>query len=165
MPNWLRQRAGHEGGATTEVAMINVILHAKESLRLAFPFVDSASTDILQQLGYAWKRGCTIQILCRDASSLEGLGVGADFVDALRRCRLGAACRVPASAGGIKWTFHAKVLIADDTRAYVGSANLTKASLVDQAEVGLLISDSAVLQELKTWYSSLWSALARNDVC
>lgn len=61
----------------------------------------------------------------------------------------------------MKWTFHAKVMIADESTAYVGSANVTKASLTDQAEVGILVSDVAILRDLKTWYSSLWSVLIR----
>ncbi|MHB8363436.1 MAG: phospholipase D-like domain-containing protein [Vulcanimicrobiaceae bacterium] len=64
----------------------------------------------------------------------------------------------------VKRTFHAKVLIADEVSAYVGSANLTKASHSDQAEVGILISEAAVIRDLRTWFSSLWSAMVRNDV-
>lgn len=159
MPDWLRPASFTSGTATTEVAMINVILHAKSSLRLAFPFIDAASADVLRQLGYAWKRGCTVQILCRDMSSLDSQGLDADFIAALRNCRDGAACRVPIWVENVKWTFHAKVLIADEVSAYVGSANLTKSSLTDQAEVGVLISDGPILKDLRAWYSSLWSAL------
>lgn len=43
--------------------MVNVILHAKSSLRLAFPFIDMASADVLKQLEYAWRRGCSVQVL------------------------------------------------------------------------------------------------------
>lgn len=159
MPTWLRATTFESPTATTEVAMINVILHAKSSLRLAFPFIDSASKDVLRQLNYAWRRGCSVQVLCRDISSLDGLGLDLDFIAALRKCRQGAACRIPVSINNVKWTFHAKVLIADDSCAYVGSANLTKSSLTDQAEVGILIYDSAILSDLRAWYSSLWSAM------
>lgn len=160
MPAWLRPTTFATPTATTEVAMINVILHAKTSLRLAFPFIDAASADVLQQLGYAWKRGCSVQILCREMSSLDALGLQGDFIAALRENRHGAACRIPTRVDNVKWTFHAKVLIADEVGAYVGSANLTKSSLMDQSEVGILIFDAAILKNLKVWYSSLWAALS-----
>jgi phosphatidylserine/phosphatidylglycerophosphate/cardiolipin synthase-like enzyme len=163
MPSWLHPDAFASTIATTEVAMVNVILHAKDSLRLAFPFIDAASADVFKQLEYAWRRGCSVHILCRDAATFDGLGLERAFVDALRECRLRAACRVPTSTGNVKWTFHAKVLIADEVTAYVGSANLTRASLTDQAEVGILISDVVILRDLRTWYSSLWSALVHAD--
>ncbi len=159
MPRWLYPASFASSVATTEVAMVNVILHAKSSLKLAFPFIDMASADVLKQLEYAWRRGCSVQVLCRDIETFDGLGLEREFVDALRECRLGAACRVSTWAGNVKWTFHAKVMIADEITAYVGSANLTKASLTDQAEVGILVSDVAILRDLKSWYSSLWSVL------
>jgi phosphatidylserine/phosphatidylglycerophosphate/cardiolipin synthase-like enzyme len=159
MPVWLHPEAFGSWVATTEVAMINVILHAKRSLKLAFPFIDAASRNVFKQLEYAWRRGCSVQILCRDFGNVESMGLGIDFEIALAQSRDGAACRIPTAVDNVKWTFHAKVLIADESSAYVGSANLTRASLADQAEVGILVSDPAVLQDLRTWYSSLWSAL------
>jgi len=104
-----------------------------------------------------------VQVLCRDVSLLDQLGLDREFIKALRECRRGAACRVPISARGAKWTFHAKVMIADEITAYIGSANLTKASLIDQAEVGVLISDAAILRDLKAWYVMVWSMLARSE--
>jgi hypothetical protein len=161
MPVWLHAEAFAASIATTEVAMVNVILHAKTNLKLAFPFIDTASATVLKQLEYAWKRGCSVQVLCRDASSLDGLGLDHQFISALRTGRSGASCRVPTSVDNVRWTFHAKVMLADEVTAYLGSANLTKASLASQAEVGILISDAAILRDLRNWYSLLWSALAQ----
>lgn len=163
MPRWLRLDSFGSAVASTEVAMVNVILHARSSLRLAFPFIDAASRDVFKQLEYAWRRGCSIQVLCREIDNIRAMDSQADFVAALLDCRDGAACRVPTYVDNVKWTFHAKVLIADEVSAYVGSANLTRASLTDQAEVGILISDASVLKDLRVWFSSLWSALVRND--
>jgi phosphatidylserine/phosphatidylglycerophosphate/cardiolipin synthase-like enzyme len=62
------------------------------------------------------------------------------------------------------WLAHAlPVVIAEEVSAYVGSANLTKASLSDQAEVGMLIYEAAVIKDLRTWFSSLWSPLVLAD--
>jgi phosphatidylserine/phosphatidylglycerophosphate/cardiolipin synthase-like enzyme len=159
MPSWLNRSSFGSAVATTEVAMVNVILHARSSLKLAFPFIDAASIEVLEQLQYAWRRGCSVQVLCRDVANFDGLGLDRAFTDALRDSRQGAACRIPAKVNNETWTFHAKVMIADEVTAYVGSANLTRASLANQAEVGLLISDQGILADLKIWYSALWSAL------
>ncbi len=140
--------------------MVSVILHAKKTLRLAFPFVDRASEMIFRQLSYAWRRGCAIQLLCRDTSALERLQADPDLLRALRENRDGAAVRGPFSAvSGELWTFHAKVLIADQVQAYVGSANLTRSSLRDQAEMGMLVTQPDVLLDLHAWYSVLWNSL------
>jgi phosphatidylserine/phosphatidylglycerophosphate/cardiolipin synthase-like enzyme len=159
MPLWLRSASFASIVASTEVAMINVILHARSSLKLAFPFIDAASRDVFKQLEYAWLRGCSLQILCRETGNVKAMGLRDDFVVALLESKAGASCKVPTYVDNVKWTFHAKVLIADDVSAYVGSANLTKASLSDQAEVGILISEPVVIKDLRTWFSSLWSAL------
>lgn len=163
MPSWLRSASFASDVASTEVAMINVILHARNSLKLAFPFIDNSSHDVFQQLEYAWARGCSVQILCRETGSIKAMGLRDDFVKALIHSKAGASCKVPANVDNAKWTFHAKVLISDDVSAYVGSANLTKASLSDQAEVGILISEATVIKDLRTWFSLLWSAMVRND--
>lgn len=164
MPSWLRSASFASDVASTEVAMINVILHARSSLKLAFPFIDGSSRDVFQQLEYAWARGCSVQILCRETGNIKAMGLRDDFVEALIDSKAGASCKVPTNVDNVKWTFHAKVLIADDVSAYVGSANLTKASLSDQAEVGILISEATVIKDLRTWFSLLWSAMVRNDV-
>lgn len=161
MPSWLRSVSFASNVASTEVAMINVILHARSSLKLAFPFIDGSSRDVFKQLEYAWVRGCSVQILCRETGKIEAMGLSGEFVSALIDSKAGASCKVPTYVDNVKWTFHAKVLIADEVSAYVGSANLTKASLTDQAEVGILVSDPSVIRDLRTWFSALWSALIR----
>jgi phosphatidylserine/phosphatidylglycerophosphate/cardiolipin synthase-like enzyme len=40
-------------------------------------------------------------------------------------------------------TFHAKVLLADDDEAYVGSANMTKWSFEQSLELGVLVRGRA----------------------
>lgn len=161
MPSWLRSATFATNVASTEVAMVNVILHARNSLKLAFPFIDAASCDVFKQLEYAWLRGCSIQILCRETGNIKSMELRDDFVAALINSKAGASCRVPTQADNVRWTFHAKVLIADEISAYVGSANLTKASLSDQAEVGVLITEAAIISDLRTWFSALWSTLLR----
>lgn len=95
MPSWLRSATFASNVASTEVAMVNVILHARDSVKLAFPFIDAASRDVFKQLEYAWLRGCSIQILCRETDNIKSMGLQDNFVAALLDSRAGASCKVP----------------------------------------------------------------------
>jgi phosphatidylserine/phosphatidylglycerophosphate/cardiolipin synthase-like enzyme len=55
-------------------------------------------------------------------------------------------------------TLHAKLIIADGTYAYLGSVNLTRASLDQNREVGVLIEDPAVVAALKAQADADWNA-------
>ena len=52
---------------------------------------------------------------------------------------------------------HAKVVIVDGQRAFVGSQNFTATSLDQNREVGILIADPVVLQRLQQTFESDWS--------
>lgn len=50
---------------------------------------------------------------------------------------------------------HAKVVISQD-KAYLGSANLTSSGLLRRTEMGILIDDKILLQELDAWFDENW---------
>ena len=56
---------------------------------------------------------------------------------------------------------HAKMLLADGERAYVGSANLTDTSLHYNFEVGLLVEDRAIVAALERMFDYVFSFSAR----
>jgi cardiolipin synthase len=53
---------------------------------------------------------------------------------------------------------HAKILIADGSRAFVGSENFSPTSLNRNRELGILISDSKTIQTLSATFNIDWSA-------
>jgi len=55
---------------------------------------------------------------------------------------------------------HAKVLIADGGRAYVGSACLTDTSVNYNVEMGLLVTDEAVIAQLERFFDYLFGHVA-----
>lgn len=57
-------------------------------------------------------------------------------------------------------TFHAKVVVADDTLAYVGSANLLSSSEGLSLETGLLVEGGAAAQVARLVYAVLRVAWA-----
>ncbi|MYB77738.1 MAG: hypothetical protein F4X83_11755 [Chloroflexi bacterium] len=52
---------------------------------------------------------------------------------------------------------HAKVVIVDGQRAFVGSQNFTATSLDQNREVGILVADPVALQRLQQTFESDWS--------
>jgi len=51
---------------------------------------------------------------------------------------------------------HAKLIIADFERAYVGSINLTSQSLDHNRELGILVSQPNILERLNTYFTNDW---------
>ena len=51
---------------------------------------------------------------------------------------------------------HGKTILIDDTKAYLGSVNLTSASMDDNRELGIVVSDSVVVKELDTTFTKDW---------
>lgn len=58
---------------------------------------------------------------------------------------------------------HAKVVIGQG-KAYLGSANLTSSGLLRRTEMGILIDDDILLQELNTWFDENWLDTAPPDL-
>lgn len=54
---------------------------------------------------------------------------------------------------------HAKVLIGDEAAVF-GSLNFTKEALTRRFELGCVVTDSGVLEELRRWFDALWDQVA-----
>lgn len=57
---------------------------------------------------------------------------------------------------------HAKALVSRES-AYIGSANMTNSGILGKTELGLLLHDAALLDELNYWVESLWSHSSSPD--
>jgi phosphatidylserine/phosphatidylglycerophosphate/cardiolipin synthase-like enzyme len=51
---------------------------------------------------------------------------------------------------------HAKLIIIDDAKAYIGSVNLSSQSMDENRELGILLSQSDILQELTNYFDNDW---------
>ena len=123
----------------TGETMVQLTVEATTSLRLATPFIDRPGLTFLSDpLAAATARGVRLEILLPTRSShaddalnnLEKSIVRDGSIDHLQISRL----RPDAP-----WA-HLKVLTADASAAYVGSANITRAGLAgDNLELGVLV--------------------------
>lgn len=50
---------------------------------------------------------------------------------------------------------HAKAVISE-IAAYTGSANLTNSGVLRKTELGLLLKEKSLIEEMQTWFESLW---------
>lgn len=55
-----------------------------------------------------------------------------------------------------KYLIHAKVIIADNKRAILGSINLTNASIDKNRELSVITQDPIVIRELSKTFDSDW---------
>lgn len=65
--------------------------------------------------------------------------------------QLGVSVRYLASP-----TIHAKMIVVDGVRGYIGSVNLSTNSMTNNREVGLLMTDPGILQTLTSTFTSDW---------
>lgn len=132
-----------------DLELRRIVLRADESLRVATPYW-GPDERVVQDVATAPNRGVETQILTRevvdpntneqtvsaltdlvaavDEDSLDSLSI-ADFYEREHGVQTGAT--------------HAKVMVADEEVAYVGSANLTKLSLSNNYEFGVLLRGDA----------------------
>ena len=87
----------------------------------------------------------TLIVRGRDADELHLLRVnGARFRDLNVRVMSYAIAHDPDERSAVIETFHAKILVADNDHAYIGSANMNRASRDFSMECGVLISGPCV---------------------
>jgi phosphatidylserine/phosphatidylglycerophosphate/cardiolipin synthase-like enzyme len=55
---------------------------------------------------------------------------------------------------------HAKVIIADNKEAFVGSENFSSTSLDQNRELGIIVSDPAVVSQLSATFAKDWQSAA-----
>jgi cardiolipin synthase A/B len=53
---------------------------------------------------------------------------------------------------------HAKMMVADGSSAFVGSENISRNSLDNNRELGLIFSDQSLITTLQTTFQQDWSA-------
>lgn len=106
--------------------------------------------DVIAALAAAAGRGVKVEILMTDSSSWH------DAFNYLQS--QGAQIHVYSSYVHAPLYIHAKMIIADDTQAFLGSENFSTNSMEMNRELGLLISNKNVLSQLEQTFASDWSS-------
>jgi phosphatidylserine/phosphatidylglycerophosphate/cardiolipin synthase-like enzyme len=110
-------------------------------------FVAFEVESVSQELVAAISRGVLISILLERPKS-QGGNVDVDSLSAMRRSAPGAQLYIWADAVLAGGSMHAKCAVADEGIAFITSANLTRAALERNIELGILIRGGDVPRDL-----------------
>lgn len=137
--------AGLWGMVDTKEVLPGLAEQATHRFCVMTPFIDEVGVPVVMNLFHR-SRKCPRRSLIIRATPEGGLPAAVRGVQAelsaqgvqIRSLRIDR----PESAG--YETFHAKVVLADDREAYVGSANMTRWSFEQSLELGVLVRGRAV---------------------
>lgn len=158
LPPTIREGLGPEGPPlrTTYEAFSELFRSARSSLKIFAPYVDPTFTGLMAGVA------AEVQVVTTICT-----GRGGKLNAVLERC-------ASAAAGGrvfvrylneqrkqtLMYQMHAKLVLADGARAYVGSANLTDTSIHYNLELGLLVDDPGMTRSLERIFDHLFKNVA-----
>lgn len=131
----------------TDESFMSLASQARERLRVMTPFLDRHGAEWVCDLFAHTAPHVSRELILRYASNMshpnfpEGLSTSG-----ARLQELGVVVfdyTIPRESGKGIETFHAKLVLADATRAYVGSSNMTWGSLEHSMELGLVVEGTA----------------------
>ena len=140
---------GRPGGfLTTLAAFARLAQMASHRLVLMTPFIDAGGFRWLRRVFEATPADCRKIVILRNIEQYAvELGVQhADWLNAMQVSVYDYHLSHAATRAVPIETFHAKLVVADDTLAYVGSANLLSSSEGVSLEAGLLVEGGAAAQ-------------------
>lgn len=139
-----------EAVSHTDGRIRDLVLNADDVIRLANPYFDSGQ-PIIDDLASLPRRGVDTRILTRETTDPEAglanaLNALFDGLPANRRHHLDIRDLYERNSetGRQRLATHAKLIVIDDEYCYVGSANLTRHSMNQNFEFGLLLSGDDV---------------------
>ena len=127
---------------------INGVINAATNTLTVYAEVTQDDEQV-QLLVDAKKRGVDVRLIVSPSSSEEDGGGNAADLDKLQKGRV--KVRYVTSP-----YIHAKMFVADDTLAFIGSENISTTSLDFNRELGILISDQIAIQRLNTAFEKDW---------
>lgn len=129
--------------ATAET-LIGLVASAKKLVRIAAPFMDETGMGhLVEPLAAATTRGVQVELLVSYRSEHQDRALAA-LISGLERGGAREHLRVFRVAQSAPWP-HLKVLIADSSAAYIGSANLTGPGMGGRnVELGVLVKGAQV---------------------
>ena len=156
--------AASEGFEEIYPALIRIAASATQQLWIVNPFVDEYGAEsLLPSLIGAAKCGVEIRILGRQvfdpSKQIFEKGVGTILSEFHKNDLLGSIqlrdLFLQDENGRQIYGLHTKMMIADATMAYIGSANLTKHSLRSNYELGVILRGKGILPLLSIT-NKLW---------
>jgi cardiolipin synthase A/B len=135
--------------ANSRFHMAQFIDSAQHRLDIQHPkYVDVA---ILDRIAEAAERGVKVHVLCGGRHGISDWDVMDTFASLRTLRRVGVKVHKQKNL-----RLHAKLLIADDTRALVGSMNIDRSAFDLRRELGITLADAEIVPRLKAVFDSDW---------
>jgi hypothetical protein len=141
------------GVVETRLAFERLFRSAERTLKIFAPYVDPTFTGLIQGVNAKIRMVTTVASgrPVRPNPVLERCSTTRDLVVRYLNEQRDRA---------LMYQMHAKLILADDTRAYVGSANLTDTSIHYNLELGLLTEDPAIVATLAKIFDHVFEQVA-----
>lgn len=134
----------------TDESMADLFAGAARNIVVMTPFLDQRGGKILKTLLERAQEDVQITLILRNLDRQERKDYPVGFpliLDWLRERRVTVYdYSLQHLPGAPIETFHAKLVLVDEVRAYVGSANMTGASFESSMELGVILSGEAARQ-------------------
>lgn len=149
LENELPGSPGRPGGyLPTTSAFLRLAAAARSRLVVMMPFIDTRGFDWLRTVFRGAREEAQKQLILRDVEQFA-VELSVTHADWLRAMDIGifdyCVSHNRARALPIE-TFHAKIILADDRLAYVGSANILGSGVGTSLEAGFLVDGQAARQ-------------------
>jgi phosphatidylserine/phosphatidylglycerophosphate/cardiolipin synthase-like enzyme len=141
------------GVLTTDLVFRRLLESARKSLKIFSPYVDNSFTGMAQ----AARVPIQVVTTLRDAKMKSS-----PVLERFATTRPLAVRYLCEKQGKTQmYQLHAKMILADDAMAYLGSANFTDTSLHYNFELGIYIEDREVLQGLHALFDYVFEYAAK----
>jgi HKD family nuclease len=121
----------------------------KHEICVLSPYVDLLGISMLkEELTNAATKGVSFRLITRDPER-----AAVEFLTAI----FGPNCVRMLADREKRYQLHAKLLLVDESAAYVGSAELRLNALVRNIEIGVIIREKGIVSALHALFESLWA--------
>jgi hypothetical protein len=141
----------------TSDAFVNLARSSVRELTVLMPFIDDEGAEVLIQLYSLTNNSISRNLVCRPLDEKHCGDVFYRRHEEFRNLNVAIyEYALPSPLPSRRETFHAKVILADQSAYYVGSSNLMGSALERSLECGVLVSGEsarqlhAVLQAIKS---------------
>lgn len=138
---------------TTMGVLVQLFAEAKENVVLGAPFMQAghglSEGPLAIAANAALVRGISVDVLGTEAGLAE---INLDRLSRGATAALRTWLPAEEATQHAKLGFHAKFCLADDARAYIGSANFTGPGLETQLEMGVLTHGALARQVRDFWH-------------
>lgn len=146
-----------------DIALRRMLMDASDTVRIANPYFDPDQW-IIEDLSALPRRGVETRILTREVTGKDADGRALDAVTAIVKTLDSDEIKnmmvrdfyETSNSGYQTGAVHAKIISVDDTRCYIGSANLTDLNLRGNFEFGVIL-EGELVSEVTEVFDAIFS--------